>query len=245
MSWHRSYYFFFYFGDKDNHTIFFICVQSGLSAGNWSSLRKLYGRNHQLVTKMEYLCHKWPRTCSTCRKHFHVLSLSMTYLNILIKKFAWKSMLKWKNKYRGSRIYSRGFIVHIYYGFVFLTNMKYQTVITVLWRVWEYNCVKKCQVILNSDITFLSFLSNVYHNYYQCIPKKVDVEISKRRCTLGSYKWEVTRWSQFVLSENSNYLLWKHYKPLPTHLSISTLGYIVISCQHILLSNMLILCFLC
>ena len=23
---------------------------------------------------MEYLCHKWPMICSTCRKHFHVLS---------------------------------------------------------------------------------------------------------------------------------------------------------------------------
>ena len=25
-------------------------------------------------TVMEYLCHKWPRICSTCRKHFPVLS---------------------------------------------------------------------------------------------------------------------------------------------------------------------------
>ena len=28
---------------------------------------------------MEYLCHKWPRICSTCRKHFQVLSSFMTY----------------------------------------------------------------------------------------------------------------------------------------------------------------------
>jgi len=28
---------------------------------------------------MEYLCHKWPRICSTCRKHFPVLSSFMTY----------------------------------------------------------------------------------------------------------------------------------------------------------------------
>jgi hypothetical protein len=26
------------------------------------------------LTVMEYLCHKWPRICSTCRKHFPVLS---------------------------------------------------------------------------------------------------------------------------------------------------------------------------
>jgi hypothetical protein len=31
------------------------------------------------LTAMEYLCHKWPRICSTCRKHFPVLSSSMTY----------------------------------------------------------------------------------------------------------------------------------------------------------------------
>ena len=30
-------------------------------------------------TAMEYLCHKLPRICSTCRKHFPVLSSFMTY----------------------------------------------------------------------------------------------------------------------------------------------------------------------
>ena len=28
---------------------------------------------------MEYLCHKWPRICSTCHSHFPVLSTFMTY----------------------------------------------------------------------------------------------------------------------------------------------------------------------
>jgi hypothetical protein len=28
---------------------------------------------------MEYLCYKWPQICSTCRKHFPVLSSFMTY----------------------------------------------------------------------------------------------------------------------------------------------------------------------
>jgi hypothetical protein len=32
-----------------------------------------------VATVMEYLCHKWPRICSTCRKHFPVLSSFMTY----------------------------------------------------------------------------------------------------------------------------------------------------------------------
>jgi hypothetical protein len=31
------------------------------------------------LTVMGYLCHKWPRICSTCRKHFPVLSSFMTY----------------------------------------------------------------------------------------------------------------------------------------------------------------------
>ena len=28
---------------------------------------------------MAYMCHKWPRICSTCRKHFSVFSFFMTY----------------------------------------------------------------------------------------------------------------------------------------------------------------------
>jgi hypothetical protein len=31
------------------------------------------------LTAMEYLCHKWPRICSTCRKHFQVIFSFMTY----------------------------------------------------------------------------------------------------------------------------------------------------------------------
>jgi hypothetical protein len=31
------------------------------------------------LTAMEYLCQKWPWICSTCRKHFPVLSSFMTY----------------------------------------------------------------------------------------------------------------------------------------------------------------------
>jgi hypothetical protein len=31
------------------------------------------------LTVTEYLCHKWPRICSTCRKHFPVFSSFMTY----------------------------------------------------------------------------------------------------------------------------------------------------------------------
>ena len=36
-----------------------------------SSLWKFYGRHHDMVD----LSHKWPRICSTCPKHFPVLSL--------------------------------------------------------------------------------------------------------------------------------------------------------------------------
>jgi hypothetical protein len=43
-----------------------------------SSLRKFHG-HPRCLTVMEYLCHKWPRICSTCRNHFPVLSSFMTY----------------------------------------------------------------------------------------------------------------------------------------------------------------------
>jgi hypothetical protein len=43
--------------------------------------------------------------------------------------------------------------------------------------------------------------------------------------------------SPFFLSKNSYSLLWKHYWPLPAHLSMSKLGYIAPNCKHILLSN--------
>ena len=38
--------------------------------------RKLLNQVFLLVTftATEYLCHKWPRICSTCRKHFSVIS---------------------------------------------------------------------------------------------------------------------------------------------------------------------------
>jgi hypothetical protein len=38
-----------------------------------SSLRKRYGRFMIWLTAMEYLCHKWPRICSICRKRCPVL----------------------------------------------------------------------------------------------------------------------------------------------------------------------------
>jgi hypothetical protein len=44
-----------------------------------SSLGKFYSRHHDLVNLTEYLRHKWPKICSTCRKHFLVLSSFMTY----------------------------------------------------------------------------------------------------------------------------------------------------------------------
>ena len=54
--------------------------------------------------------------------------------------------------------------------------------------------MNKIQIIFNSDLKFVSVLSNVDRKYYQCIPKKeVAIQISKRRGTLGSYKGEVAR----------------------------------------------------
>ena len=44
-----------------------------------SSLRKYLVATMTWLTVMEYLRHKWPRICSTCCKHFPVLSSFMTY----------------------------------------------------------------------------------------------------------------------------------------------------------------------
>jgi hypothetical protein len=38
--------------------------------------------NMTRLTVMEYLCYKWPRICSTCRKHFPVLSSFTTYYRV-------------------------------------------------------------------------------------------------------------------------------------------------------------------
>jgi hypothetical protein len=35
--------------EKDIHTIFVLCVQNGWDGGHWSLLRKLYGRNNNLI----------------------------------------------------------------------------------------------------------------------------------------------------------------------------------------------------
>jgi hypothetical protein len=66
---------------------------------------------------------------------------------------------------------------------------------------------QKIQINFNSSLKLVSVLSNADRTYYQCIPKKeVGVQISKRRCNLGSYKGEVARLHPFFLSEKSNCL---------------------------------------
>ena len=94
------------------------------------------------LTVMKYLCRKWSWICSTCRKHFPALSSFMTYLSILIKKIAFKHIIKSKNKYGGYSISSHGFIVHIYYGYFSLKNVKYQTVIAFHDAFWYKMCAK-------------------------------------------------------------------------------------------------------
>ena len=45
-----------------------------------SSLRKFWGRHHDLVDRYRiFVSHKWPQICSICRKHFPVPSSFMTY----------------------------------------------------------------------------------------------------------------------------------------------------------------------
>ena len=41
------------------------------------------------LTVMEYLCHKWPRICCTCRTHFPVLSSFMTCHTGFVDSLTW------------------------------------------------------------------------------------------------------------------------------------------------------------
>jgi len=52
-----------------------------------SSLRKLNCRHH------EYLCHKWPWICSTC-KHFPVLSSLMVYQRFVTEATRWVTLVE-------------------------------------------------------------------------------------------------------------------------------------------------------
>jgi hypothetical protein len=66
---------------------------------------------------------------------------------------------------------------------------------------------KKNQINFNSILKLVSVLSNADRKYYQCIPiQEVCVQISKRRCNIGSYKGEVARLHLIFLSENSIFL---------------------------------------
>ena len=73
-----------FYWDKDNHTIFFLCVQNGWAGGH--HFERFTVATTTWLTAMEYLCHKWLRICSTSRMHFPALSSFMTYLSLLIIK---------------------------------------------------------------------------------------------------------------------------------------------------------------
>ena len=55
-----------------------LLIQGFLLVKLKSSLQKFYRRHHDWLTVVEYLCHKWSRICSICRKQFPVLSSIMT-----------------------------------------------------------------------------------------------------------------------------------------------------------------------
>jgi hypothetical protein len=72
--------------------------------------------------------------------------------------------------------------------------VKYETVIAALYDAFWYKTEWKNTIIFNSDLQSVSVLSNVDRKYYQCIPQKeVDVQMSKRRCTVGWYKGDMER----------------------------------------------------
>jgi hypothetical protein len=60
------------------YNILFVCGKRW-DGGHWSLLWKFTVATMIWLTVMEYLCHKWPRICSTCHKYFPVLSSFTTY----------------------------------------------------------------------------------------------------------------------------------------------------------------------
>jgi hypothetical protein len=61
--------------------------------------RKLLNQEFLLVkltwlTVMEYLCHKWPRICSTCHKYFPVLSSFTTYYGFVTRLTWWVPLVE-------------------------------------------------------------------------------------------------------------------------------------------------------
>jgi hypothetical protein len=54
------------------------CCYIWMKSSQWENWNHLFCRKVSLLS-MEYPCYKWPLICSTCRKHFPVLSSFMTY----------------------------------------------------------------------------------------------------------------------------------------------------------------------
>ena len=54
---------------------------------------KFYGATMTWLTVMEYLCHKWPRICSTC-KHFPVFFSFMTDHRVVTRLTRWVSLVE-------------------------------------------------------------------------------------------------------------------------------------------------------
>jgi len=80
--------FFFHFSLKDKHIRISLKECCCYQGSYWTKGSCWLSWSHHFesftvatvtwLTVMEYLCHKWQRICSTCRKHFPALSSFMT-----------------------------------------------------------------------------------------------------------------------------------------------------------------------
>jgi hypothetical protein len=85
----NSYHWHWDTHDYPSQRIVFGCLwnsDNGLAKVSWSHhFESFTVATMTWLTAMEYLCHKWPRICSTCRKHFPVLSSFMIYHRVCNK----------------------------------------------------------------------------------------------------------------------------------------------------------------
>ena len=87
LSWCCSCHFFFFVGTKIIIPYSFFVFKAVGRVDIVHHFETFTVATTTWLTVMQYMCYKWLRICSTCRKHFPGLSSFMTYLSILVKQF--------------------------------------------------------------------------------------------------------------------------------------------------------------
>ena len=91
--------------------------------------------NTTWLTVMEYLCHKWPRICSTCRKHFPVLSSFVSYHRVCI-------YINTTGVTSGAgNVYPSVFYIDFFHALTFILQKRSQTM-----SIWTMTLESVCKI---------------------------------------------------------------------------------------------------